>query len=401
MYRYRIYPSSKQRSHLLSQFSICKDVFNQLLGEQKKIFITNKYDFNALVRDIKLTAPQHYAQVYSQVLQNVGDRVVKALENFFRRVQEKKAGKKIKAGFPRFKTRVQSITYPQSGFKFTGQRRLQVSKVGAIPIVLHRMMKGKIKTMTIKRNSTNQWFAVFACDIPEEKKPVAPALPVGIDVGLTHFATLSNGERIENPRHLNHALAKLRKAQRRLSRKQKGSRNREKARLRVARIHNDISNCRIDFLHKTSNSLTAKYSSLFFENLSIKEMMKTRKYSRSIADAGWYTFRQFLTYKAVTRGGQAVPVIAKNTTQGCSRCGAIVPKGIEVRVHSCSCGLVMDRDHNAAINILNGVRLDEPELTPVETRPLPFLRETVSCVAEAGTTRQRASTPMLDGSLPL
>ena len=225
MYKYRLYPSRKQKVRLLNQFKICKEIYNELLGLNKKLWTTKKFDFNGLVKDIKTTCPEHYSKTHSQVLQNISDRLSKAFDNFFRRLEERKKGKKIKAGFPRFKSRIQSITYPQSGFKFVNQRRLYCSKIGNIPIVLHRVPKGKIKTLTVKVNRAGQWFAVFSSEV---ESPPAIEHPykdrsVGVDVGLTNFATLTNGTSIPNPRNLVKGEKRLKRLQRQLSRKKKGS----------------------------------------------------------------------------------------------------------------------------------------------------------------------------------
>ena len=211
-YKYRIYPSNKQKNKLLKQFNICKEVYNELIYQNQEYLINKKYEFNSIIQDIKLTSPSYYYQVHSQVLQNISDRVSKALENFFRRVKEKNG----KVRYHRFKSKIKSITYPQSGFKVN--KKLYISKIGNIPINLHREIKGKVKTLTIKSNSLDQWFAYFSVEI-ENKIEKRNDKAIGIDVGLENFATLSNGEKIENPRYLVKSENKLIKLQRKLSRK--------------------------------------------------------------------------------------------------------------------------------------------------------------------------------------
>ena len=175
MFKYRIYPSGKQKERLLNQFKICKEVYNTLLGLNKKLLVNKKFDLNSLVKDIKTTCPKYYYQANAQVLQNVSDRLSKAFDNFFNRVKLRKKGIKIKSGYPRFKSRIKSITYPQAfnskgrrnGFWFINNRRLYASKIGNVPIVLHRIPRGKIKTLTIKQNKAMQWFACFSCELPD------------------------------------------------------------------------------------------------------------------------------------------------------------------------------------------------------------------------------------------
>jgi len=213
-YRFRLYPSQGQEQHLFNTFEVCKQIYNDLLrvsidaynseGRTLRRFDYNKY----------LTGK--YIGIHSQVKQNVSDRVHKAFQNFFRRVKDKSYKRK---GFPRFKSRVNSITYPQIGFKFVSDKRLYASKVGNIPIVLHRTPKGKLKTMTIKVNQAGQWFAIFSCEINIPKALHPSDKKVGIDMGLEYFATLSNGIHIENPRYIVKAERHLKRLQRHLSRK--------------------------------------------------------------------------------------------------------------------------------------------------------------------------------------
>jgi putative transposase len=354
MHKFRIYPSRKQAVRLLCQFDVCKAVYNELLALSKDAYkfggvSLGKFDYNIF---LKGKCPD----VHSQVLQNVSDRVSKAFANFFRRVKEKKLGKKAKVGFPRYKKFAKSITFPQSGFKIISGRRLRLSKVGAVPIVLHRVPKGKIKTLVIKRNQAGQWFAIFSCEISisgiSERKNVAPA--IGIDVGLENFATLSNGEVVANPRFFVSSQKRLVLLQRHLSRKAGSSKNRIKARFKVARMHNKIANQRSDFLHKLSRNLSLKFGTLIVEKLSIYNMVKNHYLAKSITDAAWDTFIQMLSYKAESAGGKVVCVNPRGTTAKCSGCGNAVPKSLSIRKHLCPfCGLSLHRDHNSAINILS------------------------------------------------
>ena len=256
-YKFRIYPSGKQKTRLVNNFCTCKDIYNTLLElniksykESKKAL--SKFDFNKHIAG-------NNKQVHSQVLQNVSDRVSKAFQNFYRRIKDKKCRKK---GFPRFKSRVSSITYPQSGFKFLSDKRLRISKIGNVPIKLHRIPKGKAKTLTIKANKAGQWYACFSCEQAKaisEKHCSKPLNEIGIDVGIESFAALSNGTLIPNPRFLAISEMKLKALQRKLSRKKKGSKNRFKARLKLAKLHVNIASQRNDFLHKLSRNIANNY----------------------------------------------------------------------------------------------------------------------------------------------
>jgi len=338
-----------------------------MLDLNKKLWITNKFELNSLLLDIKLTCPTYFIQVHSQALQNVSDRLSKAFNNFFRKVKEQNTGKKVKAGFPRFKSKVRSITYPQSGFKFLKNRRLKVSKIGSMPIVFHRPPKGTIKTMTIKQNPAGQWFALFSCEQPDVQTKHPSTEHIGIDVGIESFAVLSNGESILNPKYLVRSAQKLRKLQKAVSRKVKGSANRRKAIHHLAVGHLKVLNQRTDFLHKISHRLTLQYNKISFEKLTIKNMVKNHNFAKSISDASWGTFVQFLSYKAVKCGGQVIVVNPRNTSKTCSNCKTIIEMPLSKRQFCCpSCGFTRHRDLNAALNIRNGMGGLPKTLTPAD-----------------------------------
>ena len=320
--------------------------------------------------------------VHSQVLQNIGKRINDAFSHFFRRVQEKKNGKDIKAGFPRFKSsrRYKSITYPQSGFKFKSERRLSVSKIGNIPIILHRVPKGKIKTLTITKTAKG-WFAIFSCeDVPIEKFEAKNG-HVGIDVGIESFATLSDGTKIENPKLLVKSEKKLRRFQKALSRKKKGSNNRKKAVFKVAKLHETISDQRQDFLHTSSLTIVKNFKIISVENLQIKNMVKNHHLAKSISDAGWGYFVSMLSYKVEKTGGKVIKVNPRNTSKTCSECKHVQDMPLSKRTFKCEkCGLILDRDVNAAINI-DTVGLTEIQACGDRVRPSAMKAVAV----EAGT----------------
>jgi putative transposase len=273
-----------------------------------------------------------------------------AFKAFFRRVN---AGEN--PGYPRFKGkgRYDSITYPQSGFGLDSGK-LHLSKIGDIKIKLHRPIEGNIKTCTIRKTPTGKWFACFSVEMKDiPLPPWKDGSTIGIDVGLETFATLSNGEKISNPRFFSDEEKELARVQRRLSKAQKGSPKRKYALRVVERVHERIANKRTDFANQISHKLVDRFGVIVFEDLDIKNMLHNHCLAKSISDIAWGTLVKATESKAAYAGSKVVLVDPKHTSQMCSRCGLIVKKDLSERVHSCpECGLSMDRDLNAAINIL-------------------------------------------------
>lgn len=353
-YKFRLFPTKTQRSKMERTLDLCRWVYNQTLAYRKDAWekegrSTSKYETNNLLPNWKIEKPD-LNEVFSQVLQNTQERVDLALKAFFRRV---KAGEK--PGYPRFRGSgwYDSFTYPQFGFKLLCGK-LRLSKIGDIKIKLHRPIEGKIKRLTVRRSSTGKWFACFTVEIDDPPKPPwKDGSMVGIDVGLESFATLSNGEKIDNPRFFRSEEKALAKAQRRLSKCAKGTSQRRAAVKVVQRVHERIANRRYNFAHQMSNQLVSKYGLIVFEDLNIKNMLKNHCLAKSISDAAWRMLVTTTSYKAESAGSKVVLVDPRNTSQLCSRCGLKVNKSLSDRVHECpQCGLVMDRDENAAINIL-------------------------------------------------
>ena len=342
----------------------CRYLYNDMLEDRK----------NAYERcGIGITYYQQAGQlkhlhldVYSQVAQDVLRRLDRAFVDFFRRVRNSET-----PGYPRFqgKNRYNSFTYPQFGFKIK-DGRLHLVKIGAIRLFQHREIEGKIKTCTIKRDK-DRWFASINVELPDPE-PKEIKTSVGVDVGLITLATLSDGTEIENPKIWDRYDRKLRRAHRNLSRKKKGSNNRDKQRSKVARIYRKIRNSRKDYLHKTSRTLVDNYDQIIFEDLRIQDMGKNHSLARSIRDASWGTLIRFTIHKAEYAGGAVELVNPRNTSKQCSACGCIQEISRSQRIYRCpDCGLVMGRDHNAAINILNkAVPTDCREFKPVETRQM-------------------------------
>ncbi len=276
-------------------------------------------------------------------------RVDRAFQSFFRRVKDKS----VKAGYPRYKSdgRYDSICYPQEpGFELT-PLGLRLSRIGTVKIRLHRALSGTVKTCTIRRDAGN-WYACFSVELEPVIVPV-PEDHIGIDVGIKSFAVFSDGTVIENPRHLRKSEKKLAHKQRRLSGKKKGSSNRGKARQSLAKLHLKVRNQRADFHHKLSRKVVDRYGFIAVEDLNIQGMVRNRCLAKVISDAGWGQFLRFLAYKAENAGCRVESVPARDTSIMCSRCERRVPKSLSDRVHACPyCGLILDRDHNAAENIL-------------------------------------------------
>jgi putative transposase len=352
-YKFRLWTNANQERELSVALETHRRLYNAALAQRRWFYdewqISRSYlDQSGWFKDERETN-HWFAAINFSSAQATLRRLDKAFANFFRRV---KAGQE--PGYPRFKAadRFNSILFPShgDGIRLKGNR-LRVQHVGTIRVCLHREVEGTIKTLSIKREAGN-WFLVVACDVGEPA-PVRNVLPaVGLDVGLTHFATLSNGEQIANPRFLKEELPALRRAQRSVSRKKKRGQNRKKAKRKVARIHARVANCRREHQHKVSNDLISRYGKVAVESLNVQGMIKNRRLARAIADVGWSGFVEVLTHKAERAGGEVVQVSPNYTSQECPECHAIKPKTLAERVHRCPCGLVMDRDHASALVIL-------------------------------------------------
>ena len=333
---------------------VCRLVYNRLLEEYNAGTIDHR-ELSRFLTQLKKVWPE-LNEVYSKCLQPEVDRL---FANLAAMNEMKKRGRRV--GKPRFKSenRFKSFTYNQSGFKLLPKNDklglLHLSKIGDIPIRLHREIVGEIKQVTIKHMPSGKWYAYIVVDNGSSGfEPVDIERAVGLDFGLTSYIVDSDGNEVENPRHLKQALKKLRREQRRLSKKQKGSNNREKQRIKVARQYEHVSNQRNDFQHKVSREYVNNYDLIVTEKLQPTNMVKNRRLSRSISDAAWSSLNRKIAYKAENAGKLFVQVDPRNTSIDCSGCGEPVPKTLNERVHKCpQCGLVLSRDRNASINILN------------------------------------------------
>jgi putative transposase len=295
-------------------------------------------------------------------LQDVLKRVDLAFQAFFRRVR---AGEK--PGYPRFKSYncYDSFTYSQASWKLSESEddaRLVLAGIGALKVRWSRPIQGTIKTVTIHR-SADQWHVCFSCllDVPQPEAPDRPA--TAIDVGLEYFATLADGSHIDNPRYFREAEEVLARRQRSRDRKKRGSKNRRRANLLVAKAHRRIRNKRLNFHHEKARKIVNRYGALAVEGLRVKNMVHNPHLSKSIADAGWSQFLTILTTKAEEAGLVVVVVNPAGTSQVCSGCGRLVPKTLSDRWHTCpyeDCGLSLQRDHNSACELLNRSGLGDP-----------------------------------------
>ena len=337
-------------SHILE---ICRVLYNSCVLDRKNRYEQTGNGLSRTDQQVVLKNDKNRFEflndIHSQVLQAVLFRVERAFQNFFRRV---KSGEE--PGYPRLRGvgRYDSITYPQAAAFQITEQGLRLSKIGTIKIKLHRPINGTIKTCTIKREA-DKWYACFAVECEPVRKAVSGKF-IGIDLGIKSFAVLSNGEIIDSPKYFRKSEKVLVRKQRRLSKAKKGSANRKKRRRTVSRLHCKIRNQRSDFLHKESRKIVNTYGFIAAEDLNIKGMVRNHCLAKSISDAGWGQFLGFLEYKAEEAGVQFEKVAPHYTSINCSHCGNPVPKKLKDRIHFCiTCGTILDRDHNAAINILN------------------------------------------------
>jgi putative transposase len=331
---------------------LCRHLYNKALEERITTYkatgkgATYSMQQNSLP-ELKRMDPE-YKTVHSQVLQDVLRRLDRAYQNFF----------EGRAGCPKFRNRdnYRSFTYPQVDVVRETFRRegfVYLSKIGFVKVIVHRPFESdKVFQINVIRRS-NKWYANLTVELPDpEQTPVGFESSVGVDMGLFHFYALSDGTTVDTPRCLRKSEQKLAKLQRQLSRKKKGSKNRRKAKAKVAKCHKKIANQRKDFLHRKSYNLVIDHDAIVMEDLQIRNMAQNRHLAKSIHDASWSAFQNYVEYKCQKFGKQFVKVDPKGTSQTCI-CGHIVPKDLSVRVHRCPrCGLEEDRDVVSAKLIL-------------------------------------------------
>ncbi|MBC8164025.1 MAG: IS200/IS605 family element transposase accessory protein TnpB [Roseiflexaceae bacterium] len=359
-FKYRIYLTKGQRRIVEQQLEECRWLYNELLATRKRAYEASnislrRYDLQNMIPGLKVARPS-LTSVHSLVLQNVNIRVDVAFQAFFRRVREGAE----EVGFPRFKGRgrYDSITYSQygNGVRLEGDR-LILSKVGAVHVVLHRPVEGTPKTVTLIRSRTGKWYACLSCETEAHPLPPTGSV-VGVDVGLASFATLSNEQKIDNPRFYRRDEADVKRVQQPNDAAKNAANWPENAKQNgiLARIHERIANRRNDFAHKQSRALVNAHQVIVFEELAPIQMgaRKGRGMRKSIMDVAWTQFISMTLGKAAEAGRTVMLVNPRNMSKMCSGCGELVDKTLSERTHTCSyCGLVLDRDVNAAINILH------------------------------------------------
>jgi putative transposase len=354
-FKYKLKLTPDQERQFERTLMRCRHVYNAALGERREAWrmrgvSVTYYQQKAELPEIKEALPE-FAEVHSQVLQDVVLRVDRAFQAFFQRIKEGGT-----PGYPRFqgRHRYHTFTYPQVGEH--GGARLDkgyfvLSKIGRVAARWSRPLEGTPKTITISKEADG-WYAIVSC----AEVPVQPLPPTGretgIDVGLKVFLVTANGDIVENPRQYRRAERYLAKCQRRVARRKKGSHRRRKAVAILAKAHQHVRRQRADFHHKTALALLKAHDTIYLEELRVANLVQNRHLAKSIHDAGWAQFRAILDAKAACAGRRVVAVPAQFTSQDCSGCGERVPKSLSIRTHICpSCGLVLDRDLNAALNI--------------------------------------------------
>ncbi len=360
--KFRLYPTALQTRMMHETLETCRRLYNSMLADR----IENGRDFyeqKRMLVELK-TKDKHLRSVHSQVLQDVVLRLDKAYQAFFVGLSRS----------PKFKRsgRYKSFTYPQSGFKLEGNK-IRLSTIGNVRLRLHREVTEAIKRVTVVRE-IDQWFVILLMQaVPITVRSGGGA--IGVDLGISNLMALSNGALIASPGFLKRSKRLIEGLNKEVSAKKRGSKNREKAKMSLAKAWRKVRRQREDFAHKLSDHLTKRYKLIVFEDLKIRNMVKNRNLASAIMDSGWGSLCQLTAYKAEARGGRMIFVEPKGTSQKCSGCGDEVPKELSERVHDCPrCGLVMDRDVNAARNIL---KLGQ-ELARVEERPLLVQRRRVS-----------------------
>jgi putative transposase len=378
-YNYRLYPTAGQRSALARAFGCARVVFNDALCLREQAhraglpYVTDA-EVSARLTAAKATPERAWlAGVSSVVLQQSLADLNAAYRNFFASLTGKRKGPKI--GPPRAKTRKdrrQTIRFTSNAhFQILPGAKLRLPKIGNVPMRLSRPLPSPPSSVTVIVDSAGRYFASFVVQARASALPAAEPV-VGIDLGLTHFAVLSDGRKITSPRFLRRAEKKLRRAQRSLSRKEKGSKNRGKARVKLARAHARVADARREFHHQLSTALIREHQAVAVEDLAVAGLARTRL-AKSVHDAGWSAFVRMLEYKAWLYGREFYRIGRfEPTSQVCSVCGVKDgPKPLHVRAWQCQrCGAWLDRDINAAVNVARAAGLAVPACG-AQVRPGP------------------------------
>lgn len=356
-YKFRLYPTKTQETAMVTLLDRLRYFYNAAMQERRegykrgvKVTRWSQSASIAVIRNDPECA--EYASVTGHLMQDALKRLEQTFQAFFRRV---KTG--AKAGYPRFKgrDRYNTFVYQDAGRDrgvkvVAGGARLRLCNIGNVKMKAHQKMEGALKTIGVRRDKCGHWYALITRDVAAKPLP-ATGESVGIDVGLTTFAALSDGTMVANPRPLATARIRIERTQRKVSRRKRGSKRRRKARVLLAKAHAHIASVRKDFHHKTARAIVSKNDSIAIEDLDFTALANGR-FRKYVRDAGWGQFVTILTEKAEEAARILVRVDPRGTSQECSECGTKVVKALRVRIHECpACGLRMDRDMNAARNI--------------------------------------------------
>lgn len=347
-FQLRLVPTKAQRAGFEEILRDSHETYNAALQERREAWKLQRKNISYYDQCSELTELRkdpRFAVIALEIQRTPLRRVDHAFKAFFRRC---KTGKK--PGYPRFRSCDRYDSFAYGDHPSIREDGLLVPNLGRVRFKGHRSLEGNPKLVTVKRFG-DKWIARVSCDIGPAQEKIVIYSAVGIDLGITTFATLSDGVEIPNPRFVRKHARHIARAQHNLARKKRGSKNRLKAKEQTRRVYQRMADARKNFCHHASKGLVARYDFIAHEDLKISNMAKGN-FAKSILDAAWGQLLFQLTYKAEKAGRYVVAVNPRNTSQKCSGCGAIVRKRLSERVHACACGMVLGRDHNAAINIL-------------------------------------------------